>query len=79
MSATDVDDIAASAAEHPLANPGPFLRFANSVSEAMGRPVNISFWLVAVLAWTLMFALSKQLDKGTFLPSWFTSQGYNFP
>jgi len=79
MSKTDVDDIAASAAEHPLANPGLFLRFANWVSEAMGRPVNISFWFVAVLAWTLMFALSKQLDKGTFLPSWFTSQGYNFP
>jgi low affinity Fe/Cu permease len=79
MSTTDVDDIAAAAADHALAKPGPFLRFANWVSEAMGRPVNISFWFVAVVAWTLMFALSKQLDKGTFLPSWFTSEGYNFP
>jgi low affinity Fe/Cu permease len=79
MSATDVDDITAAAEEDPLANPGLFLRFANWVSEAMGRPANISFWFVAVMAWTLMFVLSKQLDKGTFLPSWFTSQGYNFP
>src|SRR6202451_3037500 len=67
------------AADNPLANPGLFLRFANWVSEAMGRPANISFWFVAVMAWTLMFVLSKQLDKGTFLPAWFTSQGYNFP
>jgi len=58
---------------------GVFLKLADSVSEGMGKPVNISVWLIAVVAWTLMFALSKQLDKGTFLPAWFTSTGFNFP
>jgi low affinity Fe/Cu permease len=56
-----------------------FLRVADKVSDAMGRPANIIFWLLAVIGWTLIFALSKDLAKGTFLPSWFTSQGYNFP
>jgi low affinity Fe/Cu permease len=56
-----------------------FLRVADKVSDAMGHPANIAFWLVAVIGWTLVFALSKDLAKGTFLPSWFTSQGYNFP
>lgn len=56
-----------------------FLRIADKVSDAMGRPTNIIIWLLAVIGWTLMFALSKSLAKGTFLPSWFTSEGYNFP
>lgn len=60
--------------------PGPFLRFANWVSEAMGRPANIGFWFVLIVAWTLIFALGgRYLASGEWLPAWFTSQGYNFP
>ena len=60
--------------------PGLFLRFANWVSEAMGRPTNIAFWFVLVVLWTLIFALGgHHLASGTWLPAWFTSTGYNFP
>jgi low affinity Fe/Cu permease len=60
--------------------PGTFLKFANWVSEAMGRPTNIAFWFVLVVAWTLVFALGgKHLSSGLWLPGWFTSTGYNFP
>jgi low affinity Fe/Cu permease len=57
-----------------------FLRFANWVSEAMGRPANIIFWFVVVLAWTFVFAFGgRHIASGTWLPSWFTSEGFNFP
>jgi low affinity Fe/Cu permease len=60
--------------------PTAFDRFADWVSEAMGRPLNIVFWFVIVVAWTLIFALGgHNLADGSWLPSWFTSQGYNFP
>ncbi|WP_300612027.1 hypothetical protein [Trebonia sp.] len=60
--------------------PGLFLKFANWVSEAMGRPANIAFWLVLVVFWTLIFALGGHyLASGAWLPAWFTSTGYNFP
>jgi low affinity Fe/Cu permease len=60
--------------------PGLFLKFANWVSEAMGRPTNIAFWFVLVVVWTLIFALGgPHLASGTWLPGWFTSTGYNFP
>jgi low affinity Fe/Cu permease len=60
--------------------PGTFLKFANWVSEAMGRPTNIAFWFVLVVLWTLIFALGgRHLASGTWLPAWFTSTGYNFP
>ena len=60
--------------------PGRFLRFANWVSEAMGKPSNIAFWFVLVVFWTLIFALGgPHLASGTWLPGWFTSTGYNFP
>jgi low affinity Fe/Cu permease len=60
--------------------PTAFDRFADWVSEAMGRPLNIAFWFVLIVAWTLVFALGGQkLSSGSWLPSWFTSQGYNFP
>jgi low affinity Fe/Cu permease len=60
--------------------PSPFLKFANWVSEAMGRPANIAFWLVLVIAWTLIFALGgSYLSSGKWLPLWFQSTGYNFP
>ncbi len=60
--------------------PTAFDRFADWVSEAMGRPLNIAFWFVLVVTWTLIFALGgPKLSSGTWLPTWFTSQGYNFP
>ena len=60
--------------------PTAFDRFADWVSEAMGRPLNIAFWLVLVITWTLIFALGGHtLSSGSWLPTWFTSQGYNFP
>jgi low affinity Fe/Cu permease len=60
--------------------PGLFLQFANWVSEAMGKPLNIAFWFVLILLWTLVFALGgPHLASGTWLPGWFTSTGYNFP
>ena len=60
--------------------PTTFDRFADWVSEAMGRPLNIAFWFVLVLTWTLIFALGgPKLSSGSWLPTWFTSQGYNFP
>jgi hypothetical protein len=40
--------------------PTAFDRFADWVSEAMGRPFNIAFWFVLVVAWTLIFALGAQ-------------------
>src|SRR5271156_493196 len=60
--------------------PTAFDRFADWVSEAMGRPLNIAFWFVLVDTWTLIFALGgPKLSSGNWLPTWFTSQGYNFP
>ena len=60
--------------------PTAFDRFADWVSEAMGRPLNIAFWFVLIAAWTLIFAVGgPSLSRGTWLPTWFTSQGYNFP
>jgi low affinity Fe/Cu permease len=57
-----------------------FQRIADYVSAAMGRPTNIMVWLVLVIAWTAVFAFGgPHLASGTWLPSWFTSQGFNFP
>ena len=57
-----------------------FLKVADYVSAAMGRPTNITIWLIAVIAWTLVFALGgPHIASGVWLPGWFTSQGFNFP
>lgn len=56
-----------------------FERTADYVSAAMGRPANIMVWLVLVVAWTALFATGLVNPAGTFLPNWFTSQGFNFP
>ena len=57
-----------------------FDRIADWVSAAMGRPKNIMVWAILVLGWTFLFAFGGQhLASGSFLPAWFTSQGYNFP
>jgi hypothetical protein len=45
----------------------------------MGTPLNIFIWIVLVVGWTLLFALKIVPANGTFLPTWFTSTGYNFP
>jgi low affinity Fe/Cu permease len=72
-----IDPTQPTAIERP---PGLFLKFANWVSEAMGRPANIVFWFVLVALWTLIFAVGgPHLASGTWLPAWFTSTGYNFP
>jgi low affinity Fe/Cu permease len=57
----------------------PFERIADYVSAAMGRPTNIMVWLVLVIGWTVMFASGLVNPAGTFLPRWFTSEGFNFP
>jgi hypothetical protein len=64
----------------PAAEP-LFQRVADKVSYGMGTPANIAIWIVLVVGWTLLFALSssKSIEGGTFLPAWFTSTGYNFP
>jgi len=68
------------AMKNAVKNPTAFDRFADWVSEAMGRPLNIAFWFVLVVTWTLIFALGgPHLASGSWLPAWFTSQGYNFP
>jgi low affinity Fe/Cu permease len=73
----DIDPTQPTTIEKP---PGLFLKFANWVSEAMGKPANIAFWFVLVVCWTLIFALGgPHLSSGTWLPTWFTSLGYNFP
>jgi low affinity Fe/Cu permease len=57
-----------------------FQRAADWTSAAMGRPANIVIWLVAVVIWTLTFALGgSHISSGDWLPAWFTSQGFNFP
>ncbi|MGD0441095.1 MAG: hypothetical protein ABSB52_10770 [Acidimicrobiales bacterium] len=57
-----------------------FQRFADWVSDAMGRPTNIAFWAVLITIWTCIFAFGgPHLAGGTWLPAWFTSQGFNFP
>jgi low affinity Fe/Cu permease len=57
-----------------------FLKVADYVSAAMGRPTNIMIGLIAVVAWTAVFALGgSHIASGTWLPAWFTSQGFNFP
>src|ERR1700722_20233213 len=58
-----------------------FQRIADKVSYGMGTPLNIFIWVVLVIGWTLLFALSssQSIRGGSFLPAWFTSTGYNFP
>jgi low affinity Fe/Cu permease len=57
-----------------------FQRLADWTSAAMGRPANIAIWLIGVVAWTAVFALGgPHIAGGTWLPAWFTSQGFNFP
>jgi low affinity Fe/Cu permease len=57
-----------------------FDKLADKVSYGMGRPKNIIVWLIATIAWTVLFAFGgSHIASGTWLPAWFTSQGFNFP
>ncbi len=75
-----MDVVRSDPANHDRETPGLFLKFANWVSEAMGKPANLAFWFVLVVSWTLVFVLGgPYLASGKWLPRWFTSTGYNFP
>jgi uncharacterized membrane protein len=54
----------------------PFVRVADRVSYAMGTWQNIVVWIILVGTW---FALGPYLATHSFLPSWFTSNDFNFP
>lgn len=56
-----------------------FVDFADKVSSGMGTPLNIIIWLLAVLAWFLLFALNPAMQNTQILPVWFTSNSFNFP
>ena len=57
-----------------------FLRFANWVSEAMGRPTNIIFWFVVVVAWTFVFAFGgHHVASGSWLPLLVHERGLQLP
>ncbi len=53
-----------------------FQRIADRVSYGMGTPTNIVIWILAVGTW---IALGPYFANHTFLPAWFTSNGFNFP
>ena len=56
-----------------------FQRLADWTSAAMGRPTNIVIWLIVVVAWIVVFAAKVVPATGSFLPRWFTGEGFNFP
>jgi low affinity Fe/Cu permease len=70
-----VADQTAAKEEHESA----FQRLADWTSAAMGRPTNIMVWLFLVVVWTVIFAAKIVPANGSFLPAWFTGQGFNFP
>jgi low affinity Fe/Cu permease len=53
-----------------------FQRIADRVSYGMGTPTNIFIWVVLVVVW---IALGPYFAHHSFLPAWFTSNGFNFP
>jgi low affinity Fe/Cu permease len=68
------------AMQDAVKRPTTFDRFADWVSEAMGRPLNISFWFIFVVVWFCVFAFGgPKLDTGSWMPAWFTSLGFNLP
>jgi low affinity Fe/Cu permease len=76
-----MSDLKVLAAETPRATSTPerlswFQRVADKVSYGMGTPTNITIWIVLVAAW---IAMGPYFAKHSFLPSWFTSNGFNFP
>lgn len=57
----------------------PFQRACDWISAAQGSPANIAFWLLLVIIWVAIFWGHVVSPAGTFLPAWFTGQGFNFP
>lgn len=58
---------------------GIFVRFADAVSTGMGTPINICLWMLATIAWFALFAFNPDMQNKSFMPSWFTSNEFNFP
>lgn len=56
-----------------------FLNIADRVSYGMGTPANIIVWIGLVICWIGAFALHIFDENTTILPSWFTSNAFNFP
>lgn len=57
-----------------------FVKIADAVSFGMGTPTNIIFWILAVVVWFYLGYTRQELfAEGNFLPSWFTSNAWNFP
>lgn len=56
-----------------------FSDIADSVSEFVGTPINIIFWVAVVIVWIMLFALHILNASSNVLPSWFTSNAFNFP
>jgi low affinity Fe/Cu permease len=76
-----VKDVRVIAPEEPRATSNPerlslFQRVADKVSYGMGTPTNITVWILLVATW---IALGPYFAKHSFLPGWFTSNGFNFP
>ena len=59
--------------------PSAFQRVCDWISAAQGSPANIAFWLLLVIIWVVIFWAHIVSAAGTFLPAWFTGQGFNFP
>ena len=78
MTDTTVEPGASSATTNAEREP-LFQRIADRVSYGMGTPLNIGIWIVIVVGWTLLFAVHVVNANGSFLPTWFTSTGFNFP
>ena len=53
-----------------------FVDFADLVSDVMGRPGNIGFWLFLTIAY---IALGPYFAGHQVLPDWFISNNFNFP
>src|SRR6185437_5245574 len=56
-----------------------FVDFADKVSYGIGTPLNIGFWIFAVIVWFVLFASIPSLANKNFMPAWFTSTSFNFP
>lgn len=53
-----------------------FVDFADTVSDVMGRPGNIGFWLFLTVAY---ITLGPYFAQHQLLPDWFISNNFNFP
>lgn len=56
-----------------------FQRIADWISEFIGTPFNIIVWILVVIIWVALFALHILNASSNVLPSWFTSNAFNFP